>query len=106
MRGAELIVKGLEAAGVEYGFSVVGSTVAAICDTIDASSRMRYIGVRHEQVAASMADGYARVTLRPAVALGHAAPGSANLIIGVITAYRDSTPMLVISGNIEREQIG
>src|SRR5262245_27927291 len=101
MRGADLIVKAFEAAGVEYGFSVVGSTVAAICDTIDSSSKMRYIGVRHEQVGASMADGYARVTRRPAVALGHAAPGAANLIIGVITAYRDSIPMIVITGNID-----
>ena len=101
MRGAELIVKGLEMAGISHGFSVVGSTVAAICDCIDRSQEMRYIPVRHEQVGASMADGFARVTRHPAVVLGHAAPGSANLVIGVVTAYRDSVPMIVISGSNE-----
>lgn len=106
MRGADVIVKAFEAAGVTNAFAVVGSTIAPIVQRMDATSTFRYINTRHEQVAASMADAYGRVTRRPAVTMGHASPGASNLIIGVVTAFRDSVPMVVITGNEDRPHIG
>jgi acetolactate synthase-1/2/3 large subunit len=70
------------------------------------SGRMRFITIRHEQVASGMAEGYARVTGRPAVCMGGAGPSAANLLIGVANAYRASAPMLAITGNLDQSKLG
>ena len=106
MKAANLVVKALSDFGVRYVAGVIGSSIEDIVDSLYGHPQLRYISVRHEQVAASMCDGYAKVARRPMACLGHAGPGACNLILGVASAYRDATPMLVITGNTGSSRIG
>ncbi len=89
----------LEAKGVEYIFGLCGHTVIAMLDALEKSS-IKFISVRHEQIAAHAADGYARVTGKPGVVLSHLGPGLTNATTGVANAALDSIPLVVIAGDV------
>ena len=97
--GSDVLVKQLENYGVEVVFGLCGHTNIAVLDSLS-RSRIEFITARHEQAAAHMADGYARVTGKPGVVLVHVGPGMMNAVTGVATAALDSVPMVVISGDI------
>ena len=97
--GAEVLVKQLENYGVEVIFGLCGHTNITVLDALS-RSRIDFITARHEQAAAHMADGYARMTGKPGVVLVHLGPGMMNAITGVATAALDSVPMVVFAGDI------
>ncbi len=103
--GAQIMVKCLEAEGVDTLFGYPG---AAICPFYNAlyDSAIRHVLVRSEQNAAHMASGYARVTGRPGVCVATSGPGATNLITGIATAYMDSIPIIAITGQVNLEQLG
>ncbi len=96
---SEQIVDYLEHKGVEHVFGLCGHTVIGMLDAVE-GSKLKYISVRHEQVAAHAADGYARVTKKASVLLTHLGPGLTNAATGVANAALDSIPMVVISGDV------
>jgi acetolactate synthase-1/2/3 large subunit len=105
MRGAKALLTLLEREGVEVIFGYPGgSTIQIYDDLLD--SKIHHVLVRHEQCAAHMADGFARVTGKPGVCLATSGPGSTNLVTGVATAYADSSPMLVLTGQVTTQMIG
>lgn len=105
MRGSKAILKLLEEQGVDVMFGIPGGTTMPIYDDLLDSS-IRHVLVRHEQCAAHMADGYARSTGRPGVCISTSGPGATNLATGVATAYVDSSPMLVLTGQVPTPVIG
>jgi len=92
--------------GVDYVFGYPGGAVLHIYDALFRQKRIQHILVRHEQAATHMADGYARSTGRPGVVLVTSGPGATNAITGIATAYMDSIPMVVISGQVQSHLIG
>ncbi|HEY7139713.1 MAG TPA: thiamine pyrophosphate-binding protein [Methylomirabilota bacterium] len=100
MTGGELLVDALRVEGVDTVFGLVGSHITAIYDALHGTPGIRVIDARHEQGAAYMADGYARVTGRPGVCLVTAGPGATNTLTAVATAFADSSPVLVIAGQV------
>lgn len=104
--GAELVVQVLADAEVKYVFGIGGDSVIALIDAIHRTPGIEYMVVRHEQVGTSMADGYARVSGDPAVVLAHMGPGVCNVVIGVASAYRDSSPVIVLTGAREQHLVG
>jgi acetolactate synthase-1/2/3 large subunit len=103
--GGQLLVDALRTEGVDTLFGMIGSHVTAVYDAALGAS-LRTIDVRHEQAAAYMADGYARVTGRPGVAVVTAGPGALNTLTGVGSAYADSSPVLVIAGQVPSDVLG
>lgn len=106
MSGGEALVHALTDAGVEYLFGYPGGAALHIYDAIFMQQRIEHILVRHEQAAVHMADGYARSTGRPGVVLVTSGPGATNAITGIATAYMDSIPLVVLSGQVPIAQIG
>jgi len=98
--GADAVVEVCEANGVECVFGLCGHTVVAVLAALE-HSRIRFVGVHHEQTAAHAADGYARVTGRPQVVLCHLGPGMTNALTGVANASLDDIPMVVLAGNVQ-----
>jgi len=96
---AHQLVRYLEGRGIEHIFGLCGHTNIAVLSAM-ANSRIRFVNVRHEQIAAHAADGYARVTGRASVLLTHLSPGLTNATTGVANAALDCTPMVVIAGDI------
>ena len=94
---SDQIVNYLERRGVEYVFGLCGHTVIAMLDAFSRSTKLRYISVRHEQIAATAADGYARVAHKAGVVICHLGPGLTNATTGVANAAFDSIPMVVIA---------
>jgi acetolactate synthase-1/2/3 large subunit len=94
-----LLTEYLEKLGVEVIFGLCGHTVVGLLDAIG-KSNIRYITARHEQVAAHMADGYARATGKPGVLLTHLGPGLFNAVTGIANASLDSIPMVIIAGDV------
>lgn len=94
------LVEYLERIGVEVMFGMCGHSVVQVLDALG-RSRIQYISLRHEQLAAHTADAYARVSGKPGVVLTHVGPGLTNAITGIATAALDSVPMVVISGNVQ-----
>src|SRR5712691_696339 len=94
-----LLTEYLERIGVEVIFGLCGHTVIALLDAL-AKSGIRFVSTRHEQVAAHAADGYARASGKPGVVLSHLGPGLTNACTGVANAALDSTPMVVIAGDV------
>lgn len=105
MSGGEAVIKCLEAQGVEYVFGYIGGNCIPIFDAI-LDSKIKLIQVRHEQGAAHMADGYARVTGKPGVVLVTSGPGATNIVTGVMTAHMDSVPMIVLTGQTVTPSLG
>ena len=98
--GGRAVVELLKAEGVRHIFGIVGSTFLDVLDTLYDDSSVEYINVRHEQAAAFMADGLARVTDRPGVCLVTSGPGATNLLTGVAAAYVAHSPVVVLVGGI------
>lgn len=95
----------LERVGVDVVFGMCGHTLVQVLDALS-RSRIQFISCRHEQLAAHMADGYARVSGKPGVVLTHVGPGLTNAITGIATAALDSIPMVVITGNVQSYLFG
>lgn len=106
MLGAAAVVASLEAEGVDVVFGYPGGQAIKIYDALYDSHQIRHILARHEQGAVHMADGYARSTGRPGVALVTSGPGATNTVTGIATAYMDSVPLVVITGQVPRGVIG
>jgi acetolactate synthase-1/2/3 large subunit len=105
-RGAQVLVRALEAHGVEYVFGLPGHGNMNILDAIYDSNQISFKLVRHEQAAAHIADGYARISGEVGVCCSSVGPGAANMIMGIATAYFTSSPILAISGGIITKQAG
>lgn len=99
MTGAGLLVEALRREGVSHVFGLPGTTIMHLIDALYGSP-IRYVSVRHEQVAAFMADGYARASGSAGVCMASRGPGAANLTIGVHNAHAESVPMLVLLGQV------
>ncbi|MCF0247263.1 MAG: thiamine pyrophosphate-binding protein, partial [Synergistes sp.] len=97
---SDLMVDYLERRDVKYIFGLCGHTVIGFLDGLSRSKKLRYISVRHEQIAATAADGYARLTHKAAVVLCHLGPGITNTVTGVANAAFDSIPLVVIAGDV------
>ncbi|WP_458574701.1 acetolactate synthase 3 catalytic subunit [Polynucleobacter sp. HIN7] len=106
MIGAEMLVHALHAEGVEYVWGYPGGAVLFIYDEIFKQDKFEHILVRHEQAAVHAADGYARATGKVGVALVTSGPGVTNAVTGIATAYTDSIPMVIITGNVPTYAIG
>ena len=106
LSGAEIIAQFLEDEGVEYLFGYPGGAVLHIYDALHRSDSVKHILVRHEQAATHAADGYARSTGKPGVALVTSGPGMTNAVTGIATAYLDSIPLVVITGQVPTGVIG
>ncbi|RJX70519.1 acetolactate synthase 3 large subunit [Vibrio sinensis] len=107
LSGAEMMVQSLIEEGVEQIFGYPGGSVLDIYDALHAKTdQIKHVLVRHEQAATHMADGYARATGKPGVVLVCSGPGATNTITGIATAYMDSIPMIVVSGNVPTNLIG
>lgn len=104
--GAQLVVKALSALDVKYIFGYPGGTVLDIYDAIFQQDDFEHILVRHEQAATHMADGYSRSTGEVGVVLATSGPGATNCVTGIATAYMDSIPMVVLSGQVPTGLIG
>jgi len=103
--GAKALVKTLEKLGVEVIFGYPGGANMSIYEALSTST-IKHVLARHEQGASHMADGYARATGRVGVCLATSGPGATNLVTGIATAYMDSVPMLVITGQVPSFNIG
>ncbi|MCW8345207.1 acetolactate synthase 3 large subunit [Vibrio sp. ZSDZ65] len=107
LSGAEMIVQSLIDEGVQQIFGYPGGSVLDIYDALHQKQEdIQHVLVRHEQAATHMADGYARATGKPGVVLVCSGPGATNTITGIATAYMDSIPMVVLSGNVPNNLIG
>jgi len=106
LSGAEIVVQSLKDEGVEYVWGYPGGAVLHIYDAIFQQESVRHILVRHEQAATHAADAYARATGKPGVALVTSGPGATNAVTGIATAYMDSIPLIVITGQVPTPVIG
>ena len=106
MSGAQAVVASLEAEGVDLVFGYPGGQAIKIYDALYDSKRIKHVLARHEQGAVHEADGYARATGRVGVAIVTSGPGATNTVTGIATAYMDSVPLVVITGQVPRGVIG
>lgn len=106
MSGAAMVVRTLKDIGVKHVFGYPGGAVLDIYDALYAQEDVEHILVRHEQAAAHMADGYARATGKTGTVLVTSGPGATNTITGIATAFMDSIPMVVLSGQVPTKHIG
>lgn len=107
--GGSALLDSLLRHGVEYIFGYPGGAILPIYDDlykVEATGRIKHILVRHEQGAAHAADGYARATGKVGVCFGTSGPGATNLVTGIATAYMDSIPMVIVTGQVPRKMIG
>lgn len=106
LSGAEMVIRSLINQGIQHIFGYPGGAVLDIYDALKTIGGIEHILVRHEQAATHMADGYARSTGKTGVVLVTSGPGATNAITGIATAYMDSIPMVVISGQVASSLIG
>lgn len=106
MTGADMVLEALEREGVEHIFGYPGGANLPIYQRLRDHPKLRHILVRHEQGAAHMADGYARATGQPGVVFATSGPGALNTITGLSTAFMDSVPMIVITGQVPSAMVG
>jgi len=106
LTGAEIVVRCLQEEGVEYVFGYPGGAVLYIYDEIFKQNKIKHVLVRHEQAAVHAADGFARASGKVGVALVTSGPGATNAVTGIATAYMDSIPLVVISGQVPTAAIG
>ena len=106
LSGAEMLVRSLRDEGVKILFGYPGGAALHIYDALFRQEEVEHILVRHEQAAAHAADGYARASGHPGVALVTSGPGATNTLTGIATAYMDSTPLVIISGQVPSPLIG
>ncbi|MCB1754907.1 MAG: biosynthetic-type acetolactate synthase large subunit, partial [Gammaproteobacteria bacterium] len=106
LSGGEIIIQALKEEGVEFIFGYPGGAVLHIYDALYQQDDVEHILVRHEQGATHAADAYARATGKPGVVLVTSGPGATNAVTGIATAFMDSVPMVVITGQVHRHMIG
>ena len=106
LRGAEILVKALQAEKVKYVWGYPGGAVLHIYDAFYKQDTIQHVLVRHEQAAVHAADGYARATGDVGVAMVTSGPGVTNAVTGIATAYMDSIPMVIITGQVPTHAIG
>ena len=106
LTGADITIRCLRDEGVEFIFGYPGGAALHIYDALHRQEEVKHILVRHEQGATHAADGYARSTGKPGVVLVTSGPGVTNTVTGIATAYMDSIPMVVISGQVPSSVIG
>ncbi|MFK7861093.1 MAG: acetolactate synthase 3 large subunit [Granulosicoccus sp.] len=106
LSGGEVLIEALKEEGVEFIFGYPGGAVLHIYDALYEQNSVKHILVRHEQGATHAADGYARATGKPGVVLVTSGPGATNAVTGIATAFMDSIPMVVISGQVQSRFIG
>lgn len=106
LTGAEIVIRCLQEEKVEYVFGYPGGSVLFIYDELFKQDKVRHVLVRHEQGAVHAADGYARSTEKVGVALVTSGPGVTNAVTGIATAYMDSIPMVIITGQVPTAYIG
>lgn len=106
LSGGDILIRALHDAGVEHLWGYPGGAALHIYDAIFRQDKVNHILVRHEQAAVHAADGYARSTGRVGAVLVTSGPGATNAITGIATAYMDSIPLVVVSGQVSQEKIG
>ena len=106
LTGADIFVRSLQDEGVEYIFGYPGGAVLHIYDALHGQEKLKHILTRHEQGATHAADGYARSTGKPGVVIVTSGPGATNAITGIATAYMDSIPLVVFTGQVPTHLIG
>src|SRR6188508_3494633 len=106
LRGAEVLIKSLQAENVKFVWGYPGGAVLHIYDAFYKQDTIQHVLVRHEQAAVHAADGYARATGDVGVALVTSGPGVTNAVTGIATAYMDSIPMVIITGQVPTHAIG
>ena len=106
LTGADIFVHALQDEGVEHLFGYPGGAVLHIYDALYAQDKVQHILVRHEQAATHAADGYARSTGKPGVVIVTSGPGATNAVTGIATAFMDSIPMVVFTGQVPTHLIG
>ena len=106
LRGAEILVKALQAEGVKHVWGYPGGAALHIYDALYKQDSIQHVLVRHEQAAVHAADGFARATGEVGVALVTSGPGVTNAITGIATAYMDSIPLVIITGQVSTAAIG
>ncbi len=106
LTGAEITVRCLQEEGVEFVFGYPGGAVLYIYDEIFKQNKVKHVLVRHEQAAVHAADGYARASGKVGVALVTSGPGATNAVTGIATAYMDSIPLVILSGQVPTAAIG
>ena len=106
LTGAEIVIESLLAEGVDTIFGYPGGAILPTYDALIQNEKLRHILVRHEQGASHMAEGYARVSGRPGVVLVTSGPGATNTVTGIADANMDSTPMVVICGQVASTMLG
>jgi len=106
LTGAQIVVRCLQEEGVDYVFGYPGGAVLFIYDELFKQDKVRHVLVRHEQGAAHAADGYSRASTKVGVCLVTSGPGVTNAVTGIATAYMDSIPMVILSGQVPTPAIG
>ena len=106
LNGSEILVRSLQAEGVEFIWGYPGGSVLYIYDALYKQESIQHVLVRHEQAAVHAADGYARATGNVGVALVTSGPGVTNAVTGIATAYMASIPMVIITGQVPTAAIG
>src|ERR671926_1660568 len=106
LSGAEIVVRCLQEEAVEYVFGYPGGAVLFLYDELFKQNKVKHVLVRHEQGAVHAADGYARSTEKVGVALVTSGPGVTNAVTGIATAYMDSIPLVIITGQVPTHAIG
>src|SRR5881275_3722208 len=106
LSGAEIVVRCLQEEAVEYVFGYPGGAVLFIYDELFKQDKVKHVLVRHEQGATHAADGYSRSSDKVGVALVTSGPGVTNAVTGIATAYMDSIPMVIITGQVPTHAIG
>ena len=104
--GAQILLESLAAEGATLVFGYPGGVVLPLYHRFREYPQIKHVLVRHEQGAAHAADGYARASGRTGVCLATSGPGATNLVTGICTAYMDSIPMVIITGQVARAAIG
>lgn len=106
MKGNKAIAKALAQNGVEYIFGICGTSVAGFLSALGKEKGIKYVVARHERSAGSMADGYARASGKVGVCQMHSGPGTLNGMLSIVDAYRDSSPVVLLAGQVARKYIG
>ena len=104
-KGSDVIARFLVEQGVESVFELVGGMIVHLLDSIHQDGRIRIVSMHHEQGAAFAAEGFARITGVPGVAMATSGPGATNLLTGIASCYFDSTPAVFITGQVNRNEM-
>jgi acetolactate synthase-1/2/3 large subunit len=103
VKGAELVVEALAAEGVQQVYGIPGTTIMDVLDVFAQQDRVRYLSVRHEQVAAFMADGFSRGSGQVGVCIGSRGPGAANMATAIANAWDESVPLVALIGSVAHD---